>query len=373
MNQRKWYSCNKCGKTLSSYHSLWRHRKVTCGKENVNKHVNKHVKCGEIPKFSSDEFIPDTFHEGRERDENIADQPQFVTQKINQYISDENADDQPQFETQIVNHYSSDDSSTETTPIKAYTWCNDVNQNPIAQSRKDTDIATYAWQDDGSIKKNHSALLPRDIRAIIVGKSGFGKTTLLTYLLLEPEMMDYEKLMVCGKSLHQPEYKAMELGFDKGLSKNQVRTIFRRQEDVMAGGGVWESIKDIKKCKGGVDASFYDDVSMIPDPSEHDAFKKNLLILDDIMLGPQNKVEAYFTRGRHNNIDVIYIAQSYFRLPRQTIREKGNLFMFFSQDRKNLVHIFNDHCSGDGISLDMFCKFCNNVWREDKHFVVLSL
>ena len=60
-------------------------------------------------------------------------------------------------------------------------------------------------------------------------------------------MMDYEKLMVCGKSLHQPEYKAIELELGKGLSKNQVRTIFRRQEDVMAGGGVWESIKDIKK------------------------------------------------------------------------------------------------------------------------------
>ena len=43
---------------------------------------------------------------------------------------------------------------------------------------------------------------------------------------------------------------------------------------------------------------------MIPDPSDHDAFKKNLIILDDIMLGPQNKEEAYFKRGRHNTIDV---------------------------------------------------------------------
>ncbi len=46
-----------------------------------------------------------------------------------------------------------------------------------------------------------------------------------------------------------------------------------------------------------MDALFYDDVTMIP--SEHDASKGNLLVLDDIMLGPQNKVEAYFTSGRH--------------------------------------------------------------------------
>ena len=30
--EKKWYSCEKCGKTLSSYHSLWRHKtKCTSG------------------------------------------------------------------------------------------------------------------------------------------------------------------------------------------------------------------------------------------------------------------------------------------------------------------------------------------------------
>ena len=52
------------------------------------------------------------------------------------------------------------------------------------------------------------------------------------------------------------------------------------------------------------------------------------------MLGPQNKAEAYYTRGRHNNVDTIYIAQNYFRLPRQTVRENANLFMLFRQDAK---------------------------------------
>jgi len=76
------------------------------------------------------------------------------------------------------------------------------------------DISNYSWCDDGTIKKNHSFQLPRDIRAIIVGKSGSGKTTLLTSLLLKPDVLDYENLMVCGKSLHQPSYKIMQLGFE---------------------------------------------------------------------------------------------------------------------------------------------------------------
>ena len=140
-------------------------------------------------------------------------------------------------------------------------------------------------------------------------------------------MMDYENLSVCGKSLHQPEYRAMQLGFNKGLSKNQIRTIFRRQNEVMMYGGIDKVISDIEICNGGIEASFFNDVTSIPDPTEHDTSQRNLLVLDDVMLGPQNKVEAYFTRGRHNNVDVIYITQSYFRLPRQTIRENANLFM----------------------------------------------
>ena len=113
---------------------------------------------------------------------------------------------------------------------------------------------------------------------------------------------------------------------------------------------------------------------MIPDPSKHDPSQRNLLVLDDIMLGPQNKVESYFTRGRHNNVDVIYITQSYFRLPRQSIRENTNIFEFFPQDGKNLSLIFHDHCSGDGISFELFNMMCNDWWRQGNHnFITIDL
>ena len=90
--------------------------------------------------------------------------------------------------------------------------------DPNAQA----DIATYSWREDGSIKKNHCSLLPRNIRAIIVGKSGCGKTTFVTHQLLEPDIIDYTKLMVCESSIHQPEDIVMRTCFDKGLTKNQV-------------------------------------------------------------------------------------------------------------------------------------------------------
>ena len=107
-------------------------------------------------------------------------------------------------------------------------------------------------------------------------------------------------------------------------------------------GGPEKVFQEFKgNCKGDIEADFYTDVSKIPDPVEQDPAYKNLLILDDIMLGPQSKVEAYYTRGRYNNFDVFYILQSYFRLPRQTVRENANFFVFFLQDKNNLSHIYN--------------------------------
>ena len=115
-------------------------------------------------------------------------------------------------------------------------------------------------------------------------------------------------------------------------------------------------------------------MSKIPVPIYQDPAYKNLLILDDIMLGPQSKAEAYYTRGRHNNFDVFYISQSYFRLPRQTVRENANFFVFFLQDKNNLSHIYNDHCASDDISYETFTKFCSNVWNDNKHnFVTIDL
>ena len=124
---------------------------------------------------------------------------------------------------------------------------------------------------------------------------------------------------------------------------------------------------------GEIRADFYDDCQNIPDPSALDPTQKNLLLLDDCFLGKQNKAEAYYTRGRHNNCDTIYIAQNYFRLPpRHTIRENSNFIIFFPQDTKNLTHIHADHCAGD-ISLLEFKQFCHIVWSEEHNFVTIDV
>ena len=238
--------------------------------------------------------------------------------------------------------------------------------------KKDTP-QKYAWRDKGVKRRNHHFLLPRNIRAIIVGPSGVGKTCLTTYLLLQPGMLDYENLVVCGKSLHQMEYRIMRAAFSRGMSKHQVSKIFDAQDDLeQIGKDVEEFIQEYDgRCRGRINATFSDDISSIPDPSEHDPQSKNLLILDDCMLGPQSKCESYYTRGRHNQVCVFYLTQSYFRLPRQTIRENANFYIFFKQDAKNLSHIYQDHCAiDDGLDFCTFRDFCTSVWNGGKHCFV---
>ena len=232
----------------------------------------------------------------------------------------------------------------------------------------------YVWKSKGDMR-NNSLLLPRNIRGLIVGKSNCGKTTLLLNLLLQPGWLDYNHLYVFGKSLHQREYQILKKGYEDGLNKKQVANIFLHQNALTKVNlSPLEAIDEYNGVRDkSVKANFYSDCSLIPDPAELNVEEKILLILDDCFLGKQNKAEMFYTRGRHNNCDTIYISQNYFRLPRQTIRENANFIILFPQDAKNLTHIYADHCDGDMLITE-FKSFCRDTWTAAKHnFVTLDL
>ena len=230
---------------------------------------------------------------------------------------------------------------------------------------------SYAWKTTDS--RQNSPLLPRNIRGLIIGKSNCGKTTLLLNLLLQPGWLDYNHLYVFGKSLHQKEYQILKKGFEEQLSKRQITNLFC-QQDLLTKANLspLEVITDYNGVKeGGIKAEFFNDCGSIPDPKDLKLTEKNLLILDDCFLGKQSKAEAYYTRGRHNNCDILYISQNYFRLPRHTIRENANFIILFPQDAKNLGHIHADHCSD--ITKDEFKELCSKTWAIKHNFVTIDL
>ena len=223
------------------------------------------------------------------------------------------------------------------------------------------------------VLRNNNPLLPKNIRALIVGKSNCGKTTLLLNLLLKPGWLDYNNLLVFGNSLHQLEYQIIKKGFEKGLSKDQVYSIFQNQNVLEEKNySALQAIEDFDgPLTNEINAQFFDSCELVPDPSSLNPQKKNLLILDDCFLGKQNKAEAYYTRGRHNNCDTIYISQNYFKLPRQTIRENANFIILFPQDSRNINHLHADHCPY--IPIEEFRELCTKVWKNKHNFVTIDL
>ena len=128
-----------------------------------------------------------------------------------------------------------------------------------------------------------------------------GSVEVIFNLLLQPGWLDYNHLYVVGKSLHQQDYIVLRKYLEAGLSKEQISNLFNSQEAL----GNISPLTAIEKFSGArngnIRADFYDDCQDITDPSALDSTQKNLLLLDDCFLGKQNKAEAYYTRGRHNN------------------------------------------------------------------------
>ena len=162
----------------------------------------------------------------------------------------------------------------------------------------------YAWHPAEDSRENNP-LLPRNLLALIIGKSGCGKTTAIFNLLLQPGWLDYNHLYVFGKSLHQQEYKVLRKGLDAGLSKHQISNLFSSQGELhTANISPLTAIEKFSGVRNGkIRADFYDDCQDIPDPSALDPTPKNMSLLDDCFLGKQNNAEAYYTRSRHKNCD----------------------------------------------------------------------
>ena len=66
-------------------------------------------------------------------------------------------------------------------------------------------------------------------------------------------------------------------------------------------------------------------------------YKGSVVIFDD-MLGAKNssQIDEFFTRGRHEDLDVYYISQSYFALPRQSIRNNSDRLILFKQTLRDV-------------------------------------
>ena len=72
-------------------------------------------------------------------------------------------------------------------------------------------------------------------------------------------------------------------------------------------------------------------------------YENGVIVFNDV-LGSSNSrfIDQFFIRGRHNNLDIYYLSQSYFDLPKRTIRNNSNKIILFNQTLKDIEHIYRD-------------------------------
>ena len=69
-------------------------------------------------------------------------------------------------------------------------------------------------------------------------------------------------------------------------------------------------------------------------------YENSTAVFDDMLLSKQeSNIDLFFTRGRHNNIDIYYLSQIYFHLAKNTIRKNSNIITFFKQT-KEISHYY---------------------------------
>jgi hypothetical protein len=186
------------------------------------------------------------------------------------------------------------------------------------------------------IESRHGPLFPNTVRSLVLGASGCGKTNLIYFLLVSENGLRFQNLYIYSKTLEQPKYKLL------------------------------------KQIVGQIDGmnifTFFENEAVI---SPEKVLPNSIFIMDDVITENQSVIREYFSRGRHNKVDIFYLAQSYSKVPKQLIRDNANLIVLFKQDETNLKHVYNEHSSGD-MTYQEFKSFCMNCWNRDRFsFVVI--
>ena len=80
----------------------------------------------------------------------------------------------------------------------------------------------------------------------------------------------------------------------------------------------------------------------------------------------------FFTRGRHECLDVYYISQSYFALPRQIIRNNIDRILLFKQTPRDVQSMYHDIRAFDMV-YDEFKEMCRVAWSEKFNYLCIDM
>ena len=228
------------------------------------------------------------------------------------------------------------------------------------------EILNLSWSDEDG---GQSKYFPNKLRALICGPSGSGKTQLLMNIILQ-KWFKFKKLVLVSSSLDQPMYKVLINGLSNNVSFEDLIYVFLNKNYIKKNGIPIDDLMKHLQSNNNIPYSVHNSIETLDDPDSFD--EGTLVVFDDLMLdkGAIKKAEEFFTRGRPMGISIIFLTQSYYEVPRRTIRENCNFLILFKQNKKSLDHLHKDAASE--VEAKEFRDFCLSGWSHKHSFIVID-
>ena len=199
------------------------------------------------------------------------------------------------------------------------------------------------------------------LRCIITGPNNVGKTYFLTNIILNI-INEYDKIYIYSPSLHQDLYQRLIKCFSNHIPIHIIPNILNEIDIDIANGELINN-KDFEKTNTEIET--FDNIEDLKFPQEYE--NNSIIILDDLNEKEINndKIQAIFKRGRHNNLTIFIISQDYYELPKKRIRANGNIFHIFKPNNfLDVRNIYQDKASMD-ITLNEFKYLTSTCWNKN--------
>ena len=141
-------------------------------------------------------------------------------------------------------------------------------------------------------------------RCIITGPSNIGKTYFLTNKILNI-INEYDKIYIYSTSIHQDLYQRLIKCFTNYIPINIIPNILNEIDiDIV----IEEVINNTDFEKSDTEIETYNNIEEIKFPQDYE--NNSIIILDDLNEKEINndKIQAMFKRGRHNNLSIFIIS-----------------------------------------------------------------